>query len=280
MFKPAEGRNDEPMAPTLPGGAGASFGSGLSIPDFAACLAMGLQPLGLVQGFYCGMVSSWSSYSGYPLHTYPCACYEVQAHQTGWIGTVDDLDRAWANAYQTALDRMLDEAKQLGAHGVVGVRTDMAHPTNENSCEVHLYGTAVHMAGAPVPAQPWSTRLAGQKLAKLVEIGFVPDSVGYARSTIMMVEGCNMEQYGSGRVGSGYVIHPLQEAHERARTGAIAVARSLRRGASLYDVSLDVHESERYRSVYITCSLQGSIVVKAVPTMPIPTPAVTLNVGL
>ena len=28
-----------------------SFSSGLSVADFAACLSMGLEPLGLVQGF-------------------------------------------------------------------------------------------------------------------------------------------------------------------------------------------------------------------------------------
>ena len=34
-----------------------AFDSGLTIPDFVACLSMGLQPVGLVQGFYCGQIS-------------------------------------------------------------------------------------------------------------------------------------------------------------------------------------------------------------------------------
>ncbi len=56
------------MAPTsdLPEAAGrrlaeGSFSSGLSVPDFAACLSMGLEPLGLVQGF-CAM--QWGAYGG------------------------------------------------------------------------------------------------------------------------------------------------------------------------------------------------------------------------
>lgn len=282
MFTPPCAPDREPapgLGATGPVSPGGSFGSGLSTPDFAACLAMGLRPLGLVQGFYCGQITSWSSYSGYPLHSYPCACYEMEAHQTGWIGTVNDLDNAWAHAYQSALDRMLDEAARLGAHGVVGVRTELTHPANENTSEVHLYGTAVNGEGPSPGSRPWSTRLAGQKLAKLVEIGYVPFSVGYARCTIMMVEGCNMEQYGSGRVGSGQVIRPLQEAHELARTGAIKAARTLQRGASLYDVSLDVHETERYKSVYITCSLQGSLVVQASRALPTAGPVATVNLG-
>src|SRR5579863_1419843 len=35
-----------------------SFSSGLTIPDFAACLQMGLRPVGLVQGF-CVMQWGW-----------------------------------------------------------------------------------------------------------------------------------------------------------------------------------------------------------------------------
>ena len=72
---------------------------------------------------------------------------------------------------------MLKEAADIGAHGVVGVTTEMNHPTNDKSCEVHLYGTAVVVEGAAAPAQPWTTQLAGHKLAKLIEIGFVPSAV-------------------------------------------------------------------------------------------------------
>ena len=256
-----------------------AFDSGLTTPDFAACLAMGLRPLGLVQGFYCGQVSSWSSYSGYPVRQYPCACYEQEYHQTGWLGRVDDLDRAWTAAHATALERMLAEASQLGASGVVAVTTEMNHPTNENSCEVHLYGTAVVLDGVAPGRRPWSTQLAGQKLAKLVEIGFVPSSVAYARCTAMMAEGCNMEYYASGRSGTGNVVRPLQEAHELARSGAIDAARGLSQGASLYGVTMEVHESERYRSTYVTCSLRGSLVRRARRTVPTAAPTATVNLG-
>ncbi|MGH9105980.1 MAG: heavy metal-binding domain-containing protein, partial [Acidimicrobiales bacterium] len=128
--------------PSPPAGPRA-FDSGLTIPDFAACVSMGLQPLGLVQGFYCGQISRWSGYSAQPVQNYPCVCYETAVHNPGWLGRLDDLDRAWMSAHQTALERMVKEAADLGAHGVVGVVTEMSHPTNENSCQVHLYGTAV-----------------------------------------------------------------------------------------------------------------------------------------
>lgn len=257
----------------------AAFGSGLTVPDFAACLSMGLQPLGLVQGFYCGQISNWSSYAGYPIVNYPCACYEQTMHSPGWVGKVSDLDAAWMAAHQSALERMLKEASDLGAQGVVGVTTEMNHPTNENSCEIHLYGTAVVVAGAPPTPRPWSTQLAGHKLAKLVEIGFVPASVAYTRCTAMLAEGCNMEVYGSGRAGTGYPIQPLQDAHEMARSGAITAARQISAHLSMYDVKMSVHESERYRSTYITCSLRGSLVRRVRSTLPVGAPVSTMNLG-
>ena len=183
---------------------------------------MGVEPLALVQGYYCGQISNWSNYSYDTGYYYPCACYETGPHNQGWVGQVQALDDAWMEAHRTALSRMLNEAANLGAHGVVGVKTDISHPTNENSCEVHLYGTAVVMANAAPPQQLWSTQVAGHKLAKLVEIGFVPGSVAYSRCTAVMAEGCYMEYYGSGRCGTGYVISPLEDAHKLARSRALS----------------------------------------------------------
>ena len=256
-----------------------AFDSGLTTPDFAACLAMGLQPLGLVQGYFVGQISGWSTYSGYPVRNYPCACYETGMHNTGWLGRVDNLDQAWMSAHGTALERMLKEAADLGAHGVVGVTTEMSHPTNANSCEVHLYGTAVLSVGGPAPQCLWSTQLAGHKLAKLVEIGYVPGSVAYARCTAMLVEGCNMEFYGSGRCGTGYIITPLQDAHELARSGAVDLARKMSPGMAMYGVDMEVHETEGSGATYITCSLRGSLVRRVRSTLPVSPPVATVSLG-
>jgi hypothetical protein len=265
--------------PTEAGDNGQPFDSGLTTPDFAACLSMGLRPLRLVQGYFFGQISGWSAYSAYPLRQYPCACMEMGPHVTGWLGRVSDLDAAWVAAHQTALERLLQEATAIGAHGVVGVRTVMSHPTNETSCEVHLYGTAVVVEGAPVAGRPWATQLAGHKLAKLLEAGFVPGWLAYARCTAMMAEGCYMEYYGSGRCGTGYQIQPIKDGHELARSEAIAAARQVAAGGSMYDVQMLVHEAERYNATYITCSLLGSVVRRVRPTMPLPTPVATLNLG-
>lgn len=274
-----------------------AFDSGLTIPDFAGCLSMGLRPLGLVQGFFYGQISGWSSYSATVARNYPCVCMETAPHTSGWLGEVQALDTAWMSAHQTALERMLQEAARLGAHGVVGVTTEMGHPTNQNSCDVHLYGTAIEVEGAAPPSQPWSTQLAGHKLAKLIEIGFVPSSVVYARCTAMIVEGCYMEYYGSGRCGTGYVISPLQDAHELARSGAIRAAREVSPESCLYDVRMQVHETEGSgarsalsqvgglgqglggSTTYVTCALLGSLVRRVRPTLSLSAPAPTVNLA-
>jgi hypothetical protein len=88
-----------------------------------------------------------------------------------------------------------------------------------------------------------------------------------------------MEYYGSGRCGTGYVIIPLKEAHELARSGAIDSVKRTSGEASLYDVRLQVHESEGRGSTYITCSLLGSLVRRVRGTLPIATPISTVSLA-
>jgi len=240
---------------------------------------MGLRPVGLVQGFFCGQLAGWSGYTTTPERNYPCACMEMNYHNTGWLGRMDALDQAWMGAHEIALERMLVEAKSLGAHGVVGVTTEMGQPMHQSSCEMHLYGTAIVVEGAAPPEEPWTTQVAGHKLAKLVEMGFVPSSVTYARCTAVMSEGCFMEYYGSGRAGTGYTVTPLQDAHELARTGAVDAALRRAQGASLYGVHMEVHEAEGQGAVYLTGALLGSLVRKVRPTAPMAAPVATMNLG-
>ena len=46
-----------------------------------------------------------------------------------------------------------------------------------NAHEFVIRGTAVRVPETPVPAQPFTTYLSGQRLAKLLEAGYVPVSV-------------------------------------------------------------------------------------------------------
>ena len=88
-----------------------------------------------------------------------------------------------------------------------------------------------------------------------------------------------MEYYGSGRCGTGYVISPLQDAHKLARSRAIDAATRMAPNSSLYDVRMQVEESERYRNTYIVCSLFGSLVDRARFTVPVAPPVPTISLG-
>lgn len=255
-----------------------AFDSGLTTPDFAACLSMGLEPVALAQGFYVGQLGAWSGYQSNIATYYPCAWGGRMGGgdhpPPGWLGTHDVVDQAWWTAFATAHQRLVQEAQSLGAQGVVGVQVEMGHPASENSTEVHLYGTAVRLPGAG-PGPVWTTRIAGHKLAKLVEAGFAPTSVIYARCTAVMYEGCYFEHYGPNLVPAGTALAPIQDVHNLARSRALQQAWQLTDGHSLYDVELAAHEREG-QTTYVTCQALGSVVRRVRPTLPLGTPVATV----
>ena len=85
---------------------------------------------------------------------------------------------------------MVEEAAALGAHGVVGVADAMTPLPGTGAVEFSIKGTAVTVPGAPRPDRPFSTFLSGQRLAKLIEAGFVPVSAVAACSSVQMISYC------------------------------------------------------------------------------------------
>jgi hypothetical protein len=174
------------------------------------------------------------------------------------------------------MERLVAEAEEVGAQGIVGIQVEMSHPTNQNSTEVHLWGTAVRVPGA-TPGPIWTTRIAGHKLAKLVEAGYVPAQVIYARCTGVMYEGCYVEHYGPRMVAAGTPLTPIQDVHNLARGRALQEAWRLTNGQSLYDVELTAHESESAETTYVTVQVLGSAVRRVRPTLALAVPIATLS---
>ena len=147
-----------------------SFSSGLSVPDFAACLDLGLEPVALVQGF-CVMQWGWygpgSGYmrgmspyiggaadAGLYSETYRCPHGFVSDEHRSWGQNLEQpwVEDAWAQGYDTAYGRMLEEAGTLGAHGVIGVLDRVSNVADTGTTEFHFLGTAVTVEGGPPPA--------------------------------------------------------------------------------------------------------------------------------
>jgi len=133
--------------------------SDLTVNEWALCKSYGLQPLGQVMG---------SSY-------YKIA-YSVQS-SFGTYGSFQmvEQERAVLAGRARALSRLQDEAALLGANAVVGVRVRIYRPPVEGQeMEFSAFGTAVKVAGLPLPNTPVLCTTNAQSLVKLMESGAFP----------------------------------------------------------------------------------------------------------
>jgi len=104
------------------------FTSDLSVNEFLLIKEAGFEPLGLVMGS-----SVYQMMIGVPQLPYGTAGAEV-----AW------MSHALYHSRQLAMTRMEEEADQLGADGIVGVRLEVnVHAFGQNILEFMAVGTAV-----------------------------------------------------------------------------------------------------------------------------------------
>ncbi len=283
--------------------AARSAASGLTIPDLAACLEAGLEPVGLVQGF-CAM--QWAFYgagspylrgttplSGLPRGGYAeqwtCPHGFVSAEHRTWGQNYEQpwVEAAWAQGFGSAFQRMLEEASDAGAHGVIGVVDTATHVADMSVVEFHVLGTAVVLRGTAVPPdrQPWSTFLAGMRLTKLIEAGMMPVSVVAAMVSVRVWASCVTEfltegqAYGWGTAGTAEI-----EQVSRARSAARSLARQRIRDQLGADelhgarAGLDAWELGQGDEV-VECTLRGTRVRRFKQVDPLPAPRPTVRLG-
>ena len=191
-------------------GDGALFTSGLSVNEFALLDQLGPQPLAQVMGAsvvrtgwqylpaldpgqrvlpYAGVrrggsygpslsgralqnpyaEPSWSQIRNYKRHA------EV-------VCELDVLTDAWNLARRRALDRLTEEALQVGADAVVGVRLHRGdHDLGKGTIEYVVTGTAVRLPDSAGASWPTLTDVSGQDYWRLVQAGHEP--VGLVATT-------------------------------------------------------------------------------------------------
>ena len=136
------------------------FTSDLSINEFLLVRQAGFRPLGLVIGSSIYHIG-----------------YQMASYRQNQELTV--LSQAMYHARELAMTRMEEEADQLGADGVVGVRLDIGrYEWGENLAEFIAVGTAVkHDEGvlhrAP-SGRPFTSDLSGQEFWTLLQTGHRP----------------------------------------------------------------------------------------------------------
>jgi uncharacterized protein YbjQ (UPF0145 family) len=282
-----------------------AFSSGLTVPDFAACLDLGLHPVGLVQGF-CVMRWGWyGAGSGYMRgmnpytgggqaagaysETYRCPHGFVSNEHRMWGQNLEQswVQDAWNQGYQASYSRMLEEATEAKAHGVIGVVDRVAHLADTGTTEFHFLGTAVVVDGGPPPAGgvPWTTYLAGQRLTKSIEAGYMPISVVASMASIRVWAFCMTEYLMEGNrmwggSNSPQEVDQVSKAHMAVRQLARKHVRQQLGSDALHGARIQVVKRELSAGdEVIDCTLRGNRMrrFKDFDVVPAPRPTVRLS---
>lgn len=182
--------------------------SDLSVQELAAIRSVGFTPVGQVMGSSVYKLG-WLGY-------YNCSY--------GWGFTTTELT-AYAEglhaARRLALDRMREEARQLGAQGVAGVRLRFrAFEDIRGAVEFTAIGTGIGVEGAAPPGRPFASGLDGQGFAKLMRAGFVPCGLVIGVSAVHVHTGWFAQS--AQMSWSNVEIVDFSQAVARARTLAMS----------------------------------------------------------
>jgi hypothetical protein len=275
--------------------ASGSFSSGLSVSDFASCLEMGLRPVGLVQGF-CVMQWGWygagspymrglnpyspaASYGSGYIENYGCPHGFVSSEHRTWGQNYEQpwVESTWAQGFGNAYDRMLSEAKELGAHGIIGVTNRTQLMTDVAVTEFHLLGTAVVVEDGPAPGgAPWATYLAGQRLGKLFQAGFAPVSIAAAFTSVRIWANCVTAYLMEGGMyawasNGPHEVVQVESAHTAVRELARERVRAQLGGDLLHGANMELHRRELGEGdAVVECTLSGTRVRRFKEFDPIP----------
>jgi uncharacterized protein YbjQ (UPF0145 family) len=133
------------------------FTSDLTVNEYLLIEDAGYEPLGLVVG---------------------TSIYHIGFQRRRWIRSheLEVLSQALYHARELAMHRMEEEAADLGADGIVGVRLDVrGFGARGHTAEFLAVGTAVRKRGAPASKQrPFTSDLSGQDFWTLLRTGSRP----------------------------------------------------------------------------------------------------------
>jgi uncharacterized protein YbjQ (UPF0145 family) len=183
------------------------FTSDMSVNEFLLVKEAGFQPLGLVMGS--------SIYS-----------IGAQQFQQGQPGEIVTLSQALYQAREFAMERMEEEAQELGADGIVAVRlTVNVHAWGTNLIEFIAIGTAVMYEKAPgsyktYDGKPFTSDLSGQDFWTLLNAGYRP--LGFVMGNCVFYVGSGQQGGQTGElVGATNALYDAREvAMERMQAEA------------------------------------------------------------
>lgn len=174
--------------------ASGTWGSALSVGEFAAIRSVGFEPVGQVFG---AAVYHVGSPGGEECPTYGARgrgesaaggyggassrrAAQIQAFTrisgAGTDAAFGPLVNSLYAARRAAIGRLSAECAELGGHGVVGVRLTIEQFLDDGM-EFTAIGTAVRAPSGVRLRTPFTSDISGQEFAKLIMAGFVPVSL-------------------------------------------------------------------------------------------------------
>ena len=177
--------------------------------------------------------------------------------------------------------------RDAGAHGIVGV-VDIDVPSDRRRDPGVPPATGPRWSSREPShrLQIWTSYLAGQRLAKLLEAGFLPVSIAASMASVRIWAVCSTEillrggydQWGI--VAPGDEIRQLSDAHMEARRRARDHIRNVLQGGVLHGAEVQVAEHEIGEGDReVVCTIRGNAVqkVKDAAALPAPLPTVRLS---
>jgi uncharacterized protein YbjQ (UPF0145 family) len=240
-------------------GPDAAWTSDLSVAELAAVRHAGFEPVGMVMGSSVFRIAAQWGYStvfgvgatGGTIQTYPCphgyGYYRSGPdHQYGYNWEHTAYEQGVIDARDAALARITEEARDLDAHGVVGVRLVRRHLEGVgNALEFTVIGTAIRRAGGPHLDRPFMSHLDGVAFSKLIHGGYVPVWLVVGIGAVEIDPGCGTEWL--LRSWNNVRIDQVSDGIEAARLLGISrleaeIAAADADGAVGVDVDFATHE--------------------------------------
>jgi uncharacterized protein YbjQ (UPF0145 family) len=152
------------------------FVANLSVNELALVGRTGYEPVGQVMG--CSVY--WVGVQLAPVVAFEYTKKDGFCSKVAQSGEREALAAAHSEARKLASDRLLHEARLLGAHGVVGVRLERkTYQWGDELIDFTIRGTAIRIHGQPPTDAPFLCDLSGEQFYQLWRAGYQPVAFVY-----------------------------------------------------------------------------------------------------
>ncbi|HEY9785906.1 MAG TPA: heavy metal-binding domain-containing protein [Candidatus Obscuribacterales bacterium] len=164
------------------GGAN-TFCSDLSVREYLLSRECGLETIGQVMGscFYnISLLGVTGRTLGLTQSEYNADKFISSFGSLQNTGEMGAITEAQLTARQTAVNRMLNEAHAMNAHGVIGVRVNASHFNFQSRMtEFTAIGTAIRIPGLKDGKGVFTSDLNGQEFWQLYNAGYLPKELSF-----------------------------------------------------------------------------------------------------